>query len=327
MDNVDVSIAICSHNRPDGLRDCLRSLINQDTGGKFTYEIVVVHTASPGTAEVIEEARQAARVPVRGIHQPHRGAVVARNRSLAESRGEWIALFDDDQTAEPYWLKELWILAHEKNVLSVGGALDLRLPEGCDRRFPPVCRRMLGETVAWDTPRPYTRREGPGCGNQMLHRSVFEAVGVFDDSFSLRGHDTDLYRRIRMAGIESWFTPKALGHHVIPPRRLEDAFFQETSLHTGWSFARRDQLECGAGFALGMAAARVGQALLVNAPRLAAALLGGDHEKILAARIRLWRAEGYVRSTLYMLAPRCFQQRRFFARFEFRADKRLPVPA
>ena len=324
MSKVDISIAICSHNRPEGLRDCLESLILQDTGNLFRYEIVVVHTNSPGTVQVIEQIAAKSTVTVRGILQQHQGTVVARNRGIKESHGDWIAMFDDDQVAEPQWLRELWLVAKEHRSKSVGGLLHLRLPPGCDRRLSQRCRRMLGETVMWETAKPYTRQEGPGTGNQMIHRSVIEQVGDFDQSFVLRGHDTDLYRRIRTAGFESWFSPKAVGYHVIPQYRLEDSFFKETSLHNGWSFARRDGLERGWIVALGLALLRSIQCIAVNVPRLALAKISRDAEKVLDAKIRIWRAEGYVRSVLYFIAPFLFVQKSFFRKYEFRGERHFP---
>jgi len=324
MTDVEVTIAICSHNRTEGLRECLDSLIKQETIGLFRFEIVVVHTGSPGTSEVIEEFSRASDIPVRGILQKQGGAVVARNRGIDEARGEWIALFDDDQVAEPQWIRELWLVARDKDSKSVGGLLHLRLPEGCTLNLTKRCRRMLGETVMWDSVQPYTRQEGPGSGNQMIHRSVFKQVGMYDLSFALRGYDTDMYRRIRMAGIESWFAPKAVGYHVIPADRLEDDFFKETSLHNGWSFARRDRLEKGIVFISLTAAMRTIQAIVINVPRLCWQIGTGSQEQILEGRIRLWRAEGYLRSTLYNIAPGLFRRSSFFKQYEFRAEKRFP---
>ncbi len=320
MAEIDVSIVLCTHNRAAMLRDALDSLAAQDTENRFTYEIVVVYTGgNDGTLDVIEAVRANAPIPVRGVLQPHKGQVVARNRGLADARGQWIANFDDDQLAEPVWLKELMALAKEKNARSVGGAMRLKLPEGCHRTFTHACERILGASVDWDTPRLYTRTEGPGSGNQLLHRSVFDQVGVYDEAYTLRGYDTDLYRRIREAGIESWFAPKAMAYHVIPPERLTDEYFRETSLHNGWMFTRRDLEARGAANTLALAGARLAQAACLNLPRLLKARIAQRSDLVLDARARLWKTEGYVRSTLYATAPQLFRQRRFFSHFEFRA--------
>lgn len=324
MANIDVSIVMCTHNRAAMLRDALDSLMGQQTDGRFTYEIVLVHTASPdGTLSVIDQARQRSHVPIVDVHEPRPGQVVARNVGLETARGKWIAHFDDDQVAEPDWLKELLALARDKNVKSVGGALYLRLPDGCRRKLRPDCRRALGESVDWTTARAYTRNEGPGTGNQMVHRSVFEVVGKYDESFSLRGYDTDMYRRIREAGFDSWFAPRAIAYHVTPAERLDEEYFRETSLHNGWLFARRDRVEWGAAATVALMCARFAKMALIGVPRLAWARLTGDREQMLEGRVRLWRAEGYTRNVLYESQPRLFRQQAFFSRYEFRAEKRM----
>ncbi len=205
------------------------------------------------------------------VSEPRRGQVYARNRGIAEARGEWIASFDDDQLADPAWLKELLALAHDTQSRSVGGAMRLKLPEGCHRRLAAFCRRVLGESVGWQTRRRYTRKHGPGAGNHMLHRSVLDEVGVYDESYNLRGDDTDLYRRLCAAGIDSWYSPAAVAYHVTPPYRLTEQYLRETSLCNGWCFARRDRERFGALVAPLVLVARIGQMAGIHLPRLALA--------------------------------------------------------
>ena len=321
MSKTDVSIVICTCNRADMLREALDSLIKQETDAQFRYEVLIVDNASTDdTAAVIESTAQRAAVVVRCVYEPRRGQVYARNRGLSEARGEWIANFDDDQIAEPSWLKELMALARETGSRSVGGAVRLLLPAGCDRDLSPLVRRLLGESVDWRAARPYSRKQGPGSGNQMLHRSVFDEVGIYDPSYQLRGYDTDLYRRIRQANIASWFTPKAIAYHVTPPCRLAEEYLQETCLHNGWSFARRDLAEWGRVTLVLVTVARLGKALCLDLPRFFWALLRRDREQTLAARCRLWRTEGFIRSSLHWVAPRLLTQKKFFSQYEFRAE-------
>lgn len=323
-----VSIVMCTYKRPDMLRDALESLAAQQTDGRFQYEIVVVANSNDQeTADVVQEIAARSECEIRLVHEPRRGQVVARNRAIAEAKGSWLAHFDDDQIAEPYWLKELMDTAVRRNARVVGGRLLLKLPEGCQRQLSYQCRRMLGETVDWDTERPYTRKEGPGSGNEVIHRSVFDELGTFDLAFQLRGYDTDLYRRVREAGIEAWYTPKGLGYHVTPPVRLTDEYFRETCLHNGWSFACRDQLELGMLKSVGLLVARLGHTAVMHVPRWLVARISGGQDELLTARCRLWRTQGYARSVLYHLSPLVFAQRKFFAKYEFRAEKKEMTPA
>jgi GNAT acetyltransferase-like protein len=64
--------------------------------------------------------------------------------------------------------------------------------------------------------------------------------------------------------------------------------------------------------------ARLGQALGLHVPRLLWSRLGRDEDRLLGARCRLWRSEGYIRSALRLLAPRLFAQPRFFSQLAFR---------
>lgn len=320
-----VSVVMCTYNRREMLRDALNSLVRQETGGSFRYEIVIVYNGDPAQAlDVVEEIAPSTPIEIRAIHEPRRGQVIARNRALEEARGEWLAHFDDDQIATTRWLAELMITAEKHHAKVVGGSLFLKLPEGCQRQLTFVCRRMLGQSVEWDDVQPYSRKEGPGTGNIMIHRSVFDQVGHYDESFQLRGYDTDLYRRIREAGYEAWFTPLAKAYHVTPQSRLEDEYFKETSLHNGWSFAKRDYLELGSFKATGILLARIAHACIMHVPRWLLAVCSGSQEKKLTARIRLWRTEGYIRSALYWMFPRMFPQRKFFSKYEFRAEKVVP---
>jgi glycosyltransferase involved in cell wall biosynthesis len=299
MSQIDVSIVLCTYNRADMLRLALDSLLRLDTHGAFTYEIVLVDNQSTDhTRSVVEELSASADVPVNYIVETRQGHVYAWNRGVAEARGEWIACFDDDQIADPDWVHELLAAAREKNCLSVGGSLRLKLPEGCSRRLASQTRLVLGESFAWGEMRPYTRRQGPGSGNQLLHRSVLEHVGVFDPDYGVRGYDTDLYRRIRQAGYESWFAPRASGQHITPASRLDDDYLLLTARRNGLSFSLRDRREWGIARCLCVAALRVAHSTLKWGPRWLVARARGDHEEALGAKCGIWQTTGYVEGCL-----------------------------
>lgn len=301
----DISVVVCTCNRAEMLRDALLTLGAQQTENRFRYEILVVDNASTDhTQQVIHQASASCGGLVRGAREPRPGRVYARNRGIGEARGQWIANFDDDQLAEPDWLLELFDLAHRRSVRSVGGVVRLRLPDDCTRQLSPVCRRLLGESNGWDIEQPYSRKEGPGSGNQLLHRSVFDEVGHYDEVYGRRGEDTDFYRRLRAARIESWYSPRAVVWHVTPAQRLEEAYLRATSQNNGWCFARRDQVEWGRVALASLSAARCAQAGLVHGPRYLWARVTCAHEELLSARCLFWRMQGYLRATAEALFVR-----------------------
>ncbi|MGL4511588.1 MAG: glycosyltransferase family 2 protein [Lacipirellulaceae bacterium] len=301
---IDVTVVIGSYNRAPMLAQTLASLTALNTtlpsGQRFTYEVVAIDNASTDdTQQTIArfcapDGRGAAQC-VRGFLEPRAGVTFARNRGIAESRGAWIAFHDDDQVAHPDWLVELLALADRRNVKVAGGAVHLRLPDSNTRTLAPECRVLLGEKVGWDREQPYTRKRVPGTNNLMLHRSVIDAVGVFDEAITDGGEDADLYRRVRGAGFEAWYTPTSIVYHLIPEPRLADEYMRWTSTRHGQHLALRELREWGRVGLAGMLMLRGVQAAIRYLPRFAVSKLVGNGERALGARALLWRSEAYLR--------------------------------
>jgi GT2 family glycosyltransferase len=307
---VDITVVIGSYNRAPMLAQTLASLMALDTrlesGERFTYEIVAIDNAStddtPQTiaAFAAPEGRGAAQ-QVRGYLEPRAGVTFARNRGIAEARGAWIAFHDDDQVAHPRWLAELMALAQRRDLKIVGGAVHLRLPESNSRELAPECRVLLGEKVGWDQEQPYTRKRVPGTNNLMLHRSVLDAVGVFEEKLTNGGEDADLYRRIRTAGFEAWYTPKSIVYHLIPEPRLGDDYMRWTATRHGQHLALRELRDWGRAGLAGMVVLRGVQAVIRYLPRFVVSKVAGDRERALGARALLWRSQAYLASAASMV--------------------------
>lgn len=300
---VDITIVIGSYNRADMLAETLESLTSLDThlpsGERFTYEVVAIDNASTdNTQDVLkrfsnpEHRGNAQRV--RGFYESQPGVTHARNRGLAEAAGDWIAFHDDDQRAHPQWLVKLQELARRRSLKVVGGAVQLSLPENNRRDLAGPCRVLLGEKVGWDQEQPYTRKRIPGTNNLMLHREVVENVGVFDTRIKDGGEDADLYRRIRTAGYEAWYTPEAIVYHLIPEPRLADEYMRWTATRHGQHLALREYRDWGRAKLGGMIAIRAAQAGIGYLPRFLAFKLFGRREEALGARALLWRSQAYL---------------------------------
>jgi GT2 family glycosyltransferase len=237
----DISVVVCTHNRAAMLRDALASLAKLATGGRFSYEIVLVDNASSDETPRVALEFSKSLPALRYVAEWKKGIATARNRGYREAKGEWIAFFDDDQLADPRWLLELFNYAHDYNLRAVGGPVHLKLPDGCDRDLHPFVRMLLGESRLGSEPFAYSPKVSPGTGNLMLHRSVFEQVGAFDEAFAVRAEDTDLFCRMWREGIEAWYVPAAIVHHVTPQQRLEEQYLSRLSVFTGGSVAQRER--------------------------------------------------------------------------------------
>lgn len=300
----DVTVVLCTWNRADRLGPALDSLAALETGGTFRFEVLVVDNGSTDDTQAVVRARaERASVPVRSVIERERGVVAARNRGVREARGAWIAFFDDDQLASRDWLRNLLAIALRREVQVAGGRVRLKLPEGTTRPLPPFCRVLLGESVGMDRERKYDYRVTPGAGNLLVHRDVFEAVGLFDPAYARRGEDTELFRRILKSGRDGWYAPDAVVNHVIPADRLTDEFFLRTSQVMGSGMADAERNAWGPWLYPAVWLARAVQCAGRLWPRLVAARRRGDAEAELGVQCRLVVAHEVLRRGLTLLPP------------------------
>ena len=94
----------------------------------------------------------------------------------------------------------------------------------------------------------YTGKVFPATNNVLMRRSVFDALGGYDTSFTEGGEDTDFFKRAASAGNEMWFQPLSAGLHVMTEQRMERSNLRWTSLRLGASdarvYRRRQRIGC-----------------------------------------------------------------------------------
>ena len=166
-----VSVVIPTYNRAGLLERALASIAQQSFPAS---EVLIVDDGSDDeTLEMVGERFPAFEV----LSQPNRGVSSARNRGIRAARHEWIALLDSDDEWTPDKL--------EAQIAALDAEPGRRLVH-CDEiwvrhgiRVNPRLRHR--KTGGW-----IFRRCLPLCvispSSAMLHRSVFEDVGLFDES-------------------------------------------------------------------------------------------------------------------------------------------------
>jgi len=247
-----ISICICSYRRAS-LALTLQSLARQQTPDGVNVEVIVVDNDSAGSARAITEAAAPGmRWPVRYEVEPTKGLSSARNRCLALAQGDWLALIDDDETAEPDWLANLYEVARRCEADAVIGAV---LPNF--EVSPPgwLAASRFYERTPSGTGILLGHGEGL-TGNALLRAAFLESQGLsFDEDFNTTGsEDSDFFRRFMAHGGLMVGCREAVVSEMVPAERMTVDYVRRRSLQIGETYARITHRHRGAlGLAFGVA--------------------------------------------------------------------------
>ena len=199
-----VSIVIPAFNAERTIGPCIESLMALDFA-KDRYEIIVVNNgSSDGTGRIID------RYPVTGIREPKKGPAAARNAGIRMAGGKIIAFTDADCVADRNWLKELLVMAAEEEI----GCFVGEFAGQPDRRI--VARYYSDRALISQRKLLFDAHPGAAGGNIAYRSTVFDAVGMFDESF-LKGEDGEMYRRMDRHGrFSTCYNQKAVVYHRHP---------------------------------------------------------------------------------------------------------------
>jgi len=211
-----VSVIIPNLNGRDLIRECLSSLENQ-TFKQFEV-IVVDNGSSDGSVGFIREHFPWVE---KIIENPcNYGFARACNQGIKISRGQLIALLNNDTETHPDWLAELvraadnyprigmfaskTLFYDRRDVIDTTG--HLIYPDGLNRGRG---RMEVDRGQYDDKPDVFFPS---GCA-ALYRKAVFDDIGLFDETHFAYGDDTDIGIRARLAGWGCRFVPSAIVYH------------------------------------------------------------------------------------------------------------------
>lgn len=211
-----VSIVIPNWNGKKFLAGCLDSLRGQSYAN---FEVVLVDNGShDGSVQFLQENYPEVRL-LTFAHNT--GFSVAVNRGIVESRGEFVALLNNDTIVEPTWLYELVRALQEHPEIGSAGCKmlaydDRSLLDGAGDGYrrgglPGRIGHRERDTGRFDAPRYILG----ACGGAAIYRhELFDVVGLLDEEYFAYLEDVDFGLRAQSAGFKCLYVPSAIVYHL-----------------------------------------------------------------------------------------------------------------
>jgi glycosyltransferase involved in cell wall biosynthesis len=226
-----ITVCICTYNRSESLRRTLDSLAKQNNVNFDTVEVLVVdNNCTDDTVRLVESFRES--LPIRRVTENRQGLAHARNRAVAEFRGDFLLFTDDDVRFEPGWLAAYQdAICGFPNAEYFGGRI---LPDWGQAKPKWMSHEPLplidGVLVWFDhgaETRVFQSKELlPFGASFSIKRSLFEKIGTFRVDLGTggtgvgRGEETEFLMRARESGAQGVYVGEALCFHSYDPQRL-----------------------------------------------------------------------------------------------------------
>jgi len=238
-----ISVCICTYKRPRFLKRLLEELGCQDTGGLFTYSIVVADNDHLQSGEaVVRDFAAASSIPIRYCVEPRQNIALARNKAIENASGDFIAFIDDDEYPSPDWLIRL-VGAIES--YGADGVLGPVLP--CFLTPPPdwIIRGRFFDRPSFPTG-TWLRWGQTRTGNVLFRRRIFDdPANSFRAEYGRGREDSDFFRRMIAKGMRFVWCAEATVHETVPPERFRRTYLLKRALlqgrapyNQGWPVAK-----------------------------------------------------------------------------------------
>ena len=222
------------------LSECLNSVTAQALPDGWQVELIVIdNNPTPEAGAVVDAIAAKAPFRVTLVHEPEPGIPHARNRGLDEALArdaDWIVCIDDDEIADPDWLKRLIEAGAAYKADVVLGKLIKIYPE----RLP-----------LFVLPANYpARKEGEELEVAYTHNVAFASWLVRPDRGALRfderlrfagGSDSHFFRRARKMGARIVATEKSIVRETQIPERLNLSWQLRREYRVGAGMARSEK--------------------------------------------------------------------------------------
>ncbi len=237
----DISVCVSTYRRANRLARLLESVRQLSPSDAFTLEIVIVdNDAAESARPIVEAVQHDFPYPVHYDIEPQQNISHARNRSVQNARGTWVAFIDDDEIVDPDWLVTYWRMLADYPGDGYFGSVLIELEQPAPTWLDvDLLLDHLHFHYPTGTPMPpkLTRTT-----NALIRRSLFDA-NQFDPCFKFPGgEDSELFIRMIDAGAQFYWCDEAVTYECYPPERICLRWLVQRYFRGGFLYTRVDRM-------------------------------------------------------------------------------------
>ncbi len=230
---------VCTFNRSGDLRELLEGALAQETGGAFSYEVLVVdNNSTDDTRRVVESLIAGGQNNLRYLFEGRQGRSNALNTGRDAVRGAIYALADDDlMLPKDYLMKIFTAFQAHPEVSFVGGK---------------VLPLWKSDVPAWLTQQHWSAIAMADYGEQEFYSDSGTQINLLAGAFRVADvkavggyhrelgvskgttggtEDAELHTRLWRAGRKGLYLPHLWLHHKVEPHRVTKGYHRRW--HTG----------------------------------------------------------------------------------------------
>lgn len=243
-----ISVVICTYNREQYIYECL-SRVAKNTVQK-EWEIVLINNNSTDNtaAECERFVKDFPNIHYRYFVETQQGLSFARNRGIAEAKGEWLVFLDDDAMVGVDYIGKLQHhLAQYPEAGAFGGAIEPFFEGETPDWLNPWAMGFVSAIDLGAQVKAFPKKSYPIGANMGISRETIDKVGVFNTALGrtgnnlMGGEEKDIFNRIRQANIPILYFPNIKVQHCIPPKRTTKEFIAKLGDGVGLSEKLRTQ--------------------------------------------------------------------------------------
>jgi glycosyltransferase involved in cell wall biosynthesis len=308
---MELTVCICTHNRPRYVRDCLDGLRRQ-TEPADRFAVLVIDSGSTGPARQQLADLVATYPGARLVRLDQPGVSAARNAAAWSAHTPFIAYLDDDAIPMPDWIA--WILTAIQESPRLPALIGGRILPKWEAPLPgwwPASLRGVLSIIELEGSGEYRtaalpRGAEPYAANMVVHVLSLLAVGGFNAGVGRHGksllsdEEVQVAWKLQDAGHSVRYDSRITVHHQIQADRLTPQWLLSRLYWQGASTVVTRRM-LGAPDAVWRELPR---RLAVAALCAPTALMPAASPRLIAARWRLAYAAGFIRTALGWQAGR-----------------------